>query len=137
MSPEPLEAAYHIPDRGPGAATYESLGGLLLTVLFFLAAGYLVSGCSAGWLTDPSLPARPSAPSRTTEGLNLGLPRGQNFLSFSDANGLKAVVAGDGALTFTRTPEPASITLLVSGFLAAGGFHLVRRGTASCSSLVC
>jgi hypothetical protein len=33
-------------------------------------------------------------------------------------------------LTFqptTSTPEPASITLLVSGFLTAGGFHFVRR----------
>jgi hypothetical protein len=27
----------------------------------------------------------------------------------------------------TSTPEPASVTLLISGFLAAGGFHFVRR----------
>ena len=34
------------------------------------------------------------------------------------------------------TPEPASITLLVSGFLAAGGFHFVRRSRkASAASL--
>jgi hypothetical protein len=34
------------------------------------------------------------------------------------------------------TPEPASITLLVSGFLPAGGFHFVRRSRkASAASL--
>jgi hypothetical protein len=36
----------------------------------------------------------------------------------------------DATLTFqptTSTPEPASITLLVSGFFAFGGFHFVRR----------
>jgi hypothetical protein len=27
----------------------------------------------------------------------------------------------------TSTPEPASVTLLISGFLAAGGVHFVRR----------
>jgi len=40
-----------------------------------------------------------------------------------------------GELTPINTPEPASITLLVSGFLTAGGFGLYRRrGRASESS---
>jgi hypothetical protein len=37
----------------------------------------------------------------------------------------------------STTPEPASITLLASAFLAAGGFHFVRRRRISaCSSQV-
>jgi hypothetical protein len=37
---------------------------------------------------------------------------------------------------FVSTPEPASVTLLVSGFFAIGGFGLVRRrrGTASATT---
>jgi len=85
-------------------------------------------------------------------GGRLGLPYGVNeFLGAPDPwlgfnfSGFLASVAGTNPNTFqaplyalsapiTVTPEPATLMLLASGFLAIGGVHVVRRRRTSAGS---
>ena len=61
-------------------------------------------------------------------------PSGVGFGGDANASGTASVT-----YAFVPVPEPATIMLLASGFLAVGGFHFVgrRRGRVTGSSLAC